>query len=260
MTDFDYDVMQKKRIASGAYHRKGTTNRKGCVLPHELLKPKELKKLNGKITTVSLMRPITWERLKGLASDLQEEYLNTQIRRFGVGLATIGRELFGISDAALGNYVRDHELAVISAPPGRQPKAARESWQRWLRSETITAPSSETANAPQVTMCEEDFKTPTTEHTTEPEVKPFRAHDFEDMFKEMGMEREMTPTLPKEEDDSENVNFYPLTDLNLTLIGTPIDILATLRMSFPALLDKDKTYRFQIKADTFTKRWTTEDA
>lgn len=259
MNDFDYDVAQKKRIARGAFNRKGTVNRKGCTLPHELLKPKELKKLNGEITTVSMMRPITWEQFKGLAPDLQEEYLNTQIRRFGAGLATIGRELFGVGDAALANYVRDHELAVISAPPGRQPKAARESWQRWLGSETIIAPISETADVPQVTMCEEDFKTSTTEHTTEPEVKPFRAHDLEDMFREMGMERDMTSTLPKEAEDSENVNFYPLTDLNMTLIGTPIDILTTLRISFPALLDPDRTYRFQIKVDGFTKGWRTED-
>ena len=244
MTDFDYDVMQKKRIASGAYHRKGTTNRKGCVLPHELLKPKELKKLNGEITTVSLMRPITWEQLKGLALDLQEEYLNTQIRRFGVGLATIGRELFGISDAALGNYVRDHELAVISAPPGRQPKAARESWQRWLTTGDTIAPESETTK-------EKETDCRGADAPEKADVKPFRAHDFEDMFKEMGMEREMIPTLPKEEDDSENVSFYPLTDLSLTLKGTPIDILTTLRMSFPTLLDKDKSYRFSIKVDGY---------
>ena len=257
MTDFDYDVMQKKRIASGAYHRKGTTNRKGCVLPHELLKPKELKKLNGEITTVSMTRPITWDQLKGLALDLQEEYLNTQIRRFGVGLATIGRELFGVGDATLANYVRDHELAVISAPPGRQPKAARESWQRWLRSETITAPITETAEKPEINKDPEDFSDVGT--CKYDNVKVFRAHDFEDMFREMGMEREqeqeqeqeMTPTLPREDEDSENVNFYPLTDLSMTLKGTPVDILTTLRMSFPALLDKDKSYRFSIKVDGY---------
>ena len=46
-------------------------------------------------------------------------------------------------------------------------------------------------------------------------------------------------------------NLYPLKDMSLSLKGTPIDILTTLRMSFPALLDKDKTYRFTIKVDDY---------
>ena len=251
MTDFDYDVMQKKRIARGAFHKVNGSKSKGCRLPYENLTKKEREALNGEIKTVSMMRPIAWEPFKGLASDLQEEYLDTQIRRFDVGLTTIGRELFGLAgEKTLANYVRDHELTVISAPPGRQPKAAREIWQRWLRSETITAPDSEDTyrDETQYTHCE---PAPSPTDGDQNSVKPFRAHDFEDMFKEMGMERELTATLPKEEEDSENVSLYPLTDLSLTLKGTPIDILTTLRMSFPALLDKDTQYRFTIKVDTF---------
>ena len=67
----------------------------------------------------------------------------------------------------------------------------------------------------------------------------------------MGMERDLTSTPTKDEEDSETVNYFPLTDLSLTLKGTPIDILTTLRMSFPALLDKDKSYRFSIKVDGY---------
>lgn len=257
MNDFDYDVMQKKRIASGAYHRKGTTNRKGCVLPHELLKPKELKKLNGEIKTVCMTSPVSWSIFKELAPDLQEEYLDTQVRRFGVGLTTIRRELFGFdSDSKLANYVRDNHLTVMSAPPGRQPKAARESWLRWLDGgervlgriefKPTIAPKTETTKEKETDCHGADAPRNDAE-----EVKPFRAHDFEDMFKEMGMERDLTSTPTKDEEDSENVGFYPLTDLSLTLKGTPIDILTTLRMSFPALLDKDTQYRFTVKVDKF---------
>ena len=127
---------------------------------------------------------------------------------------------------------------------GKMPKAAWKSWNRWINSGATNAPIDDDP-------FEEIEPTRPEEHPTDPEVKPFRAHDFEDMFRECGMEREVTPTLPKEEEDSENVNFYPLTDLSLTLKGTPVDILTTLRMSFPALLDKDKTYRFTIKVDGY---------
>lgn len=247
MNDFDFDCAQKKRIARGAFNRKGTTNRKGCRLPHENLTKKELEKLNGEITTVSMLSPIAWATFKALAHDLQEEYLNTQIRRFGVGLTTIGRELFelGGSDSMLANYVRDHDLDIVSAPPGRQPKAARDSWLRWLKPEPTIAPESETGEV-QYTHCE---PTPSAMGSDENTTKPFRAHDHKadpllQLFTGCELERdELTEDVPE--------SIYPLTGMNLELKGTPIDILATLRMSFPALLDKDKTYRFTIKADTF---------
>lgn len=262
MNDFDFDCAQKKRIARGAFNRKGTTNRKGCRLPHENLTKKELEKLNGEITTVSMLSPISWATFKALAPDLQEEYLDTQVRRFGVGLATIGRELFGFdSDNKLSNYVRDANLSIIPAPPGRQPKAAKESWNRWLATGTTIAPETETTTepTPETTPIaakekETDCRGADAPRNDAGEVKPFRAHDHKadpllQLFTDCGLERE---TDGRDQSEPEDGLLYPLTGMNLELKGTPIDILATLRMSFPALLDKDKTYRFTIKVDTYT--------
>lgn len=253
MNDFDYDCAQKKRIARGAFNRKSTTNRKGCRLPHENLTKKELEKLNGKVTTVSMTRPMEWEFFKTLSKDLQQEYLNTQVRRFGVGLTTIGRELFELegSDSMLANYVRDHDLDIISAPPGRQPKAARDSWLRWLKPEPTIAPEIKAA---------EDF--PLAEPLTIPapvkdEVKPFRAHDypdnyhgvrlFEEALKEAGLERD-----GGDDRSADAGKTYPTEALNLTLKGTPVEVLATLFSMLPTVLDEDRKYRFQISVDKFT--------
>lgn len=257
MNDFDFDCAQKKRIARGAFNRKGTTNRKGCRLPHENLTKKELEKLNGEIRTVCMTSPVSWPIFKELAPDLQEEYLDTQIRRFGVGLTTIGRELFGLkgSDSMLANYVRDHNLSIISAPPGRQPKAALDSWKRWLKTGVELVEDDDPFEETEEEHAEfERLKSEGIASRSEPTgIKPFRAHDYraatqvtmcEEALRDAGLERdELTEDVPE--------IIYPLTGMNLELKGTPIDILATLRMSFPALLDKDKTYRFTIKADTF---------
>ena len=244
MNDFDYDVMQKKRIARGAFSRKGTVNQKGCRLPHENLTKKEREALNGEVKTVGFNDKITWDFFKTLPVDLQEEYLDHQVKRFGVGMSRISVDLFGLTPQALRNHIARHGLNVMGPGKGKMPKAAWKSWNRWINSGATNAPIDDDP-------FEEIEPTRPEEHPTDPEVKPFRAHDFEDMFRECGMEREVTPTLPKEEEDSENVNFYPLTDLSLTLKGTPVDILTTLRMSFPALLDKVKTYRFTIKVDGY---------
>ena len=97
MNDFDYDVMQKKRIARGAFSRKGTVNQKGCRLPHENLTKKEREALNGEVKTVGFNDKITWDFFKTLPVDLQEEYLDHQVKRFGVGMSRISVDLFGLT-------------------------------------------------------------------------------------------------------------------------------------------------------------------
>lgn len=76
MTDFDYDVMTKKRLANQARHRKGTKGRKGCKLPSDYLTEREKKKMNGEVKTVKLGVPMKWEEFKNLSKNLKLEYLN----------------------------------------------------------------------------------------------------------------------------------------------------------------------------------------
>lgn len=76
MTDFDYDVMMKKRLANQARHKKGTKGRKGCRLPSDYLTEREKKKMNGEVKTVKLGVPMKWEEFKKLSNNLKLEYLN----------------------------------------------------------------------------------------------------------------------------------------------------------------------------------------
>ena len=271
MTDFDYDAMQKKRIASGAYHRKNGSRSKGCRLPHENLTKKEREALNGEVFTINTLEKVSWERFKTLPATLQTEYLQHLMNNFGVGLMNISADLFGLSKSTLSGYVNSRGLKLTTRTGGHASRAAKASWYRWLNSDPIFAPVNElpeepevseepkATDVPQVTMCEEDFPTadPMTIAPRE-DVKPFRAHDFEDLFRDCGMERETEQSDALTDSNAqsdpltkEKENPYPATDVSLTLKGTPIDILTTLRMSFPTLLDKDRAYRFQIKVDTF---------
>lgn len=250
MNDFDYDVMQKKRIARGAFHKVNGSRSKGCRLPFENLTKKEREALNGEVFTINTLEKVSWERFKTLPAGLQTEYLQHLMDRFGVGLATIGRELFGLSKSALGMYVSEHDLKLTTRTGGRISKAAYTSWLRWLNSDPIFAPVIEDTDEPEPTPAEEPE--PAEERVPimpENETRPFRAHDFGAVLRAMP-ERE-TPATPDPNPTSVSENPYPMTDLSLTLKGTPIDILTTMRMSFPALLDKDKTYRFQIKVDGY---------
>lgn len=240
MNDFDFDCLEKKRLARSAFARKGTRNRKGCRLPHENLTKKELEKMNGEVYSVNMNSPISWERFKALTPSLQSDYLNHIVEKFGVGINTISKDLFGLSAAGLANHINRRGLKV-STHKGKISQAAYDAWHKWLEGEPSIAPVSEDDDKPHV--CTIDYEPDETNSTSDQSV--FRAHDYEDMLRECDLSK-------KDDETSETEPYpYPLQDLNLTLEGTPVEIMTTLANAIPTLLDKDKTYRFSIKVDTF---------
>jgi len=235
MNDFDYDVLQKKKIARNAKYRKSTYNRKGCTLPHEYMSKKEIQAMNGELSTIQMNSPMSWERFKTLPPDLQREYLQKQMDRFGVGLNAIGVDMFGLGRNRLGNWTKTRNMKFDLRTGGRTSNAALQSWRRWLNNapeeeaqETVT----EAPIAPimEVEEVEEMLKEP------DEDMKLFRAHDYE---------------LPRFTVDKVQPNpcQYPMTNMNLSLKGTPTDILTALRMSFPTLLDAESEYRFTISIE-----------
>lgn len=74
MNDFDYDCLQKKRIARNA-HNHINARRGKCKLPHEYLSAKERKALNGEVKTYNLKAPMSYEAFASMPRDLQEQYV-----------------------------------------------------------------------------------------------------------------------------------------------------------------------------------------
>lgn len=96
MNDFDYDVMQKKRIASGAVHRKRGSKSKKCTLPSDYLTKKELKAMNGEVKSYNIHERIDWKKFKTLPEDVAIAHVNWLIETFGCNAEAIGRSL-GVS-------------------------------------------------------------------------------------------------------------------------------------------------------------------
>ena len=72
MNDFDFDAMQKKRIAQGAKHKVG--RRSGCTLPSDSLTEAQKRKLNGPVVTLKLDEPMNWKDFKALPEDKRRLY------------------------------------------------------------------------------------------------------------------------------------------------------------------------------------------
>ena len=81
MNDFDYDCMQKKRIAMGAFAH---INRKrgGCALPSDTLTEKQRKEKNGEVKSYNITRPMPWREFKAMPEDLKREFFRN-MQSFG---------------------------------------------------------------------------------------------------------------------------------------------------------------------------------
>lgn len=92
MNDFDYEVMQKKRIARGAQNKKHKT--KKCTLPSDYLTKKQKEKLSGEVLTVKMDAPMSWDQFCGLPEDIQKEYLMGIMGKYGASDKMMG-QMFG---------------------------------------------------------------------------------------------------------------------------------------------------------------------
>lgn len=128
MNDFDYENLQKKRIASSARHKVSGAKSRRCTLPHELLTPGQVRKLSGPVVGYDLRAPMSWEAFKAMPLDLQAEYITKLHQRFGVGPGQLSKML-GVSPAGfrahLGRKGLDGLTGRYSRPRGDQLAAWR---------------------------------------------------------------------------------------------------------------------------------------
>lgn len=103
MDDFSYDVMQKKRIASGARHRRCGSKSKFVSLPSDYMTPAEKRRMNGKVNTYKMNDPISYGEFKAMPAELQEKYLNGLISRLGVGKKRLAKSCFTRAGTRLTN-------------------------------------------------------------------------------------------------------------------------------------------------------------
>ena len=88
MTDEEYvfqqDVKERKKMKTGAMHRKSGAKSKKCTLPSDHLTPSQKKKLNGECEIMNLNKPLSgMDELRKYSVTLQVEYLKNCIENYG---------------------------------------------------------------------------------------------------------------------------------------------------------------------------------
>ena len=129
MNDFDYDALQKKRIAAGARHMRRGSRSKRCFLPSDNLTPAQLKRRNGPVSTYKLDEPMRWDDFKAMPVDLQKQYLTNLVETYGATNEMLG-DMFYVHPTHVGAVKK--ALGVVSHNPHRligEKKAIRD--QMW---------------------------------------------------------------------------------------------------------------------------------
>lgn len=132
MNEFDYENMQKKRIARGAYARRNGSKSKKCSLPSDTLTPAQLKKLSGPVSEYAIHAPMSWEMFCAMPKDLQQEHLTFIQDKFHIGGASISTEVFGLkSKSTMHAYAKRNGL-VLNAFAGRVSAATYRALDEWM--------------------------------------------------------------------------------------------------------------------------------
>lgn len=100
MHDFDYDAMQKKRIARGASHMKRGSKSKKCTLPSDYLTAAQKRRLNGPVSTYKLDEPMNWESFKAIPEDLQKKYILNLQETYQANNDMLGK-MFGVTGVSV---------------------------------------------------------------------------------------------------------------------------------------------------------------
>ena len=172
MHDFDFDIMEKKRIARGARARKCGSKSRKCTLPSDYLTAAQKKGLNGKVITYSLSGPMTYSKFRVMPDDLQKEYLLKLRNEMGASLTAIGKMMQCSPETVRQALIR-HGL---STKLSRMSFECNLRWNTWLKGEQLNndraeaeapapapseAPVSEDKPAPSEAPVSEDKPVPT---------------------------------------------------------------------------------------------------
>lgn len=158
MHDFDFDIMEKKRIAQGARARKCGSKSRKCTLPSDYLTAAQKKGLNGKVITYNLSGPMTYSKFRVMPDDLQKEYLLKLRNEMGATLTAMGK-MMQCSPETVRQALMRHGIPTNIK---RMSFESKLRWDAWLKGEQLNNDRAEApAPVPSEAPVSEDKPTPT---------------------------------------------------------------------------------------------------
>ena len=212
MNDFDYDALQKKRVAASARRRKSGSRSRRVSLPSDHLTQKELKAMCGEVQSYDMASPIQWSAFLTWPRDIQQEYISKLQADYGATGEMLA-ECFATSRATVIRGLEESGIRLVPQPRRTSKEAALERVRRW-RGFLYGSDGDPTTKEPT-----EETTMETTVETTE-EEEPMEA-----------VKEQTSPDSPPTEPDVPSL--LSLTEVSYTLKGLDTGSLAALLSTLP---------------------------
>lgn len=149
MNDFDYDVLQRKRLAHQAFHRKNGSRSKKCPMSTDHMTTKQWKERCGEVVTCQLGKPMAWDEFRQMSASLQKEYLLNLIHKYSATAADLAK-MFGITPQTVTRFCGNKEIGIEFSRGKRMPKDCREEFEKFLShyKEPVVPVSNEQSSIP----------------------------------------------------------------------------------------------------------------
>lgn len=134
MTDFEYDCLQKKRLANQARYRKNGSKSKKCSLPSDRLTNKQWKERCGAVMNYSFGSPINWENFKQMPERIQAEYITNLQKKYNA-TATDLAKMFGVKPLTVTRHVISKNLSVTFHRGKSMTALQKDAWLKFLNPE-----------------------------------------------------------------------------------------------------------------------------
>ena len=154
MNDFEFDCLQKKRLAQRAKYRKRGSKSKKCPMSTDHMTKKQWIERCGKIVTIKMDSPVSWASFKELSKQTQEEYLKNLMEKYHINASSLA-EMFHITPITVRRHIATQGLAV-SFPVGHSMNAEdRRAWELFLSGDAVEQSENE-VSLENEEMCDEE--------------------------------------------------------------------------------------------------------
>lgn len=131
MNDFDYDVMQKKRIARMAQYRKRGSKSKKCPMSTDYMTRKQWEERCGEVHTYKMDEPKSWEQFKEMPINIQQEYLAFLVKNYNVNATSLGT-MFSVKPLTVRRYIETNNFGLTFKVGNSMNSAQKEKWKQFL--------------------------------------------------------------------------------------------------------------------------------
>lgn len=154
MNDFEFDCLQKKRLAQQAKYRKRGSKSKKCPMSTDHMTKKQWIERCGKIVTIKMDSPVSWASFKELSKQTQEEYLKNLMEKYHINASSLA-EMFHITPITVRRHIATQGLSV-SFPVGHSMNAEdRRAWELFLSGDAVEQSENEVSVENEETCDEE---------------------------------------------------------------------------------------------------------